>query len=550
MAEGESWWKKAVIYQIYPRSFADSTNNGIGDLRGLLEKVDYLKNLGIDAIWISPFFLSPQEDFGYDIIDYQTIDPVFGTMDDFDELLLNAHSMGIKIILDMVINHTSDQHPWFLESKSNRINHKHDWYVWREGRGHNKRKPPNNWKSLVGGSAWEWCEERKQFYLHQFLPFQPDLNWWNPRVKETIFGFFRFWLDKGVDGFRLDIIHTLFEDKELRNNPRSWRLLPSHNSLAYLFQNPRYTQCLPETIRLCKDLRTLLNSYSPQRVLIGEINPGGGPKIIHPFYGEIKEGKNSGLHLVFNLKIRESFTAGKFRKTISESEKIIHGPYWPCYVYSNHDTPRMISHYGNNEKKARLLTLLLMTLRGTPIVYYGEEIGMRQVKVPKDIQKDPLSRLRLWGIPVGRFTGRDGCRTPMQWDSSPINAGFSKDPNIKPWLPIFPNPIDTNVKTQLNSKDSMLTFYKQLIKLRRQEPALTEGNLEIIPSSNKKSLIYERKKDSDILFVVLNFQKKRIEVDFPKSQFQPKFSTYYPSPPNGSQNSIKLRAYEGIIMKE
>jgi alpha-glucosidase len=469
-------------------------------------------------------------------------------MDDFDELLSNAHTKGIKIILDMVINHTSDQHPWFLESKSNRINLKHDWYIWREGKGKKGRKPPNNWHSLIGGSAWEWNEERKQFYLHQFLPCQPDLNWWNPEVQEVMFDILRFWLDKDVDGFRLDIIHTLFEDNNFRNNPRSWRILPSPTSQAYLFQSPRYTQCLPETIKVCKDIRELLNSYSPERVLIGEISPAGGPKIILPFYGEIKGGKNTGLHLVFNLKIRETFKANKFYNTISESEKILHEPYWPCYVFSSHDVPRMISHYGDNEEKARLLTLLMLTLRGTPIVYYGEEIGMRQVKIPKVAQKDPLAQLRIWGIPVGKFTGRDGCRTPMQWNSNPLNAGFSEDQTTKPWLPIFSNSSDINVKTQLNRKNSMLTFYKQLIKLRRQKPALMEGSLELIPSPNRNCLIYKRKKDSDFLIVLLNFNKKMIGVTAPKLHLKPFFSTYYPNTPSGSQQLTKLRAYEGIIL--
>jgi glycosidase len=370
----KEWWHKAVIYQIYPRSFADSTNNGVGDLQGIINRLSYLKDLGIEGIWLSPIFPSLQEDFGYEITDYTEINPEYGTLNDFEELITRAHSIDIKVILDLVLNHKSQYHPWFLESKSSRTNPKHDWYVWKEGRGRDGKKLPNNWQTTIGGSAWEWNEQRKQFYLHQFFPCQPDLNWHNPEVQKAMFNNIKFWLDKGVDGFRLDLIHTLFENIEFRNNPRSWRLLPSYNSIAYLFQNYRYSQYLRESIDMCIRLREFFNSYTPDRILIGEISPIGGPKNIHPFYGEIKKSKNTGLHLIFNFKIRQAFSAKKFRGVIQETEKILHEPYWPCYSFSNHDFPRMISYYGNNELKARLFTLLLVTLRELRLSTTGKKL--------------------------------------------------------------------------------------------------------------------------------------------------------------------------------
>ncbi|MFX1518279.1 MAG: alpha-amylase family glycosyl hydrolase, partial [Promethearchaeota archaeon] len=380
------WWQKAVFYQIYPRSFADSSNNGIGDLRGIIDQLEYLQELGIDAIWFSPFFSSPQKDFGYDISDFREINPEYGTMEDFDELLEKAHSLEIKIILDMVLNHTSDEHPWFLESRSSRINPKRDWYVWRKGSGKNQSKPPNNWKAIIGGSAWEWDEYTQEYYLHQFLPCQPDLNWHNDDVQEEMLGTIQYWLNKGVDGFRLDIIYGLFEDKEFRDNPRSWRLLPSADSTASFFQNPKYTRFLPETIDICTRIRNLIDSYTPDRMIVGEPLQGGGPKIFRPLYGE----NNDGLNLVFNFKFsHQSFSAKNFFIVITESETMLPNPYWPCYVFSNHDKPRMISRIGNSEKKVKLLFLLLLTVRGTPFIYYGEEIGMFQGQIPKKALRDP-----------------------------------------------------------------------------------------------------------------------------------------------------------------
>ncbi len=543
MVNQSKWWQKAVFYQIYPRSFSDSTNNGIGDLQGIINKLDYLEALGIDGIWFSPFFPSPQEDYGYDISDFGSINPEYGTMKDFDDLLKKSHKKGIKIILDLLLNHTSTQHPWFLESKKDRINEKRDWYVWRDGRGKNGKKEPNNWNSMVGGSAWEWSEERKQFYLHQFLTFQPDLNWRNPDVQIAMFNHIRFWLEKGVDGFRLDIIQTLFEDKYFKNNPPSWRFFPSHNSNETMFQKPKYTQFLPETIELCQKLRELVNSYSPERMLVGEAQ--GNLQMIKPLYGK----NNDGLHLSFNFKFGgQSFSASKFRRVLEETELLLEEPYWPCYVFSNHDTERLISRQKDDKEKAKLLAVLLLTIRGTPFIYYGEEIGMLQTKVPKDKQLDPISKIKIWGIPLGFLYGRDGCRTPMQWDDSPINAGFSNDPKIVPWLPIGQNE-NKNVRNELRDEKSMLTFFKKLLKVRKQNESLQIGQLSISRDSNSNLLIYERSFQKQQLTIFLNFSRKKQNIVTPNKKSKQIFSTKLFEEQKEISGKITLQPYEGLIIE-
>lgn len=544
MTSQVKWWQKAVFYQIYPRSFSDSTNNGIGDLRGIINKLDYLEELGVDGIWFSPFFPSPQEDCGYDITDYGTINPEYGTMKDFDELLKKSHKKGIKIILDIILNHTSAQHPWFLESKKDRTNEKKDWYVWRDGRGKDGKKPPNNWRALIGGSVWEWCEERNQFYLHQFLSCQPDLNWRNLDVQIAMFNYIRFWLDKGVDGFRLDIIQTLFEDEYFKNNPWSWRLLPTQDTNAAILQNPKYTQFLPETFEVCRKLRILLDSYSPDRMLVGEAT--GSPQMIKPFYGK----NNDRLHLTFNFKFGvQPFSATKFRKALEETEKVLPEPYWPCYVFSNHDTTRLISRLKNDKEKAKLLALMLLTLRGTPFIYYGEEIGMHQVKVPKEKQIDSISNHKVWGIPIGHLFGRDGCRTPMQWDNSPINAGFTKDPKTVPWLPIGSNE-SINIKSELSDEKSILIFFKNLLKVRKQYESLQSGSLKVSLDSNSNLLIYERTLQKQRLTIILNFSNKRQGIITTNKKSKQIFSTILFNEQKEISEKMTLEPYEGIIVEQ
>ena len=546
MKDQYQWWQKAVFYHIYPRSFSDSMNNGIGDLRGIINRLDYLEKLGIDGIWISPFFPSPQKDFGYDVSDYGSIHPDYGTMSDFDGLLEEAHKRGIRILLDLVLNHTSDQHPWFQESKSSRDNDKHDWYVWVDGKGKNGRRKPNNWRAIVGGSVWKWCEEREQYYLHQFLPYQPDLNWWNPKVQEAMFDYIRFWLDKGVDGFRLDIIHTLFEDKKLRNNPPSRHLFPAPEHVKYLFQNPKYTQFLPETMEIMKKLRKIADSYTPQRVLVGEAV--GNSQIIKPLYGE----NNDRLHLSFNFKFAGTkFLAKKFYDILDEMERILPPPYCPCLVYSNHDNPRLISRLDEDHNKVKLQVLIKLTARGTPFIYYGEEIGMAQLKIKQEDYQDPIANHKIWGIPIGKLFGRDGCRTPMQWNNSKINAGFSKDPKIKPWLPVDPNNKDKNVKTQDEDNKSLLNYYRELLKIRKQEEILQLGNLELLSKLNSELLVYERSlPGKERIFVALNFSKEKINIANPYSKCKRIFSTKHYRVDDKINRDVLLEPLEGVIIKE
>jgi len=544
MSNEKQWWQTAVCYQIYPRSFSDSTNNGIGDLRGIINRFDYLKDLGIDAIWFSPFYPSPQQDFGYDISDFGAINPEYGTMNDFDELLEKCHGYGIKVIMDMILNHTSAQHPWFIESKASKDNPKSDWYVWQDGRGKNGRKPPNNWHAMIGGSAWEWSEEREQFYLHQFLPYQPDLNWRNTDVQEAMYDYLRFWLDKGVDGFRLDIIHTLFEDPQLRNNPGSLTFFPNQDNNKRIFRNPIYTQYLPETLEVCIKLREIIDLYKPVRMLVGEAV--GGPNMFKPLFGKNKD----GLNLVFNFNLgAQPFSASKFRDAITKTEEALSEPYWPCSVFSNHDVKRVISRYDDDPAKSRVLALLLLTIRGTPFIYYGDEIGMPQVKVPDEELKDPIAFLKIFGISLKNLFGRDGCRTPMQWNESPINAGFSDDPKVKPWLPIGATSSEINIKKQLADKKSMLTFYKQLIKIRKQERILQEGELKISAQSNSKCLIYERILQNERMLIILNFSKKNCSCKNLYRKSKQLFSTLILDKQIKLQEIINLQPFEAVIIK-
>ncbi|MHA2299002.1 MAG: alpha-amylase family glycosyl hydrolase [Candidatus Hodarchaeales archaeon] len=504
----DPWWKMAVFYQIYPRSFLDTTGNGVGDLPGITSRLSYLKkDLGVDAIWISPFYPSPGHDFGYDVADYTSINPLFGTMADFDDLLAKSHELDLKIVLDLVLNHTSYEHPWFKESSSHLDNPKRDWYIWRDGKGKKKDKPPNNWKSDFGGSAWTFDPHTGQFYYHHFLPEQPDLNYRNPEVKKAIFNAIRFWLEKGVDGFRLDVISHIYEDPSLPDNPRSWRLLPSDNNYAYFFQDHIYDKNLPENIDFVKELRALLDVYEPQRMMVGEVI--GPPESVRNFYGIEKNGSNDGLHLCFNFLFTSSpFNPQEFRKRISRIESILPDPFYPCYVFGNHDRPRTISRYGNSVDKARVLATLLLTLRCAPFIYYGEEIGMKSVKISRSKILDPIGKKFWWSpIPVGR----DVCRTPMQWNETK-HAGFSTA-DSETWLPVSSKFKKINLENQLSDQRSLFHLYKELLRIRKASPALTGGSITFL-ETNKYCLAYLREHDHDIALVLLNFSSKEHVVRF------------------------------------
>src|SRR3954471_1828483 len=438
-----SWWQTGVIYQIYPRSFQDSNGDGVGDLRGIIERLPYLSELGIDAIWISPIFVSPMADFGYDIADYTGIDPLFGTLEDFDALLAAAHASGLKVILDLVPNHTSDQHPWFIESRSSRQSKKRDWYLWRDPAPNGG--PPNNWLSEFGGSAWEYDAASGQYYYHAFLAAQPDLNWRNPEVRAAMFHVMRFWLRRGVDGFRVDVIWHMIKDTEFRDNPPNPKFRPGdppHHAVV-----PLYTADRPEVHDVIAEMRRVVDEFA-DRVLIGEIYLP--VERLVAYYGR----DLSGVHLPFNFSLlRAPWNARAIASLIDEYEAALPDGGWPNWVLGNHDQPRIASRVGLDQ--ARVAAMLLLTLRGTPTVYYGDEIGMEQVPIRPEDVRDPFElRVR------GKGLGRDGARTPMQWDGGKY-AGFS---TTRPWLPLAENYVVENVTEEERDPRSMYQLYRALIE--------------------------------------------------------------------------------------
>lgn len=481
------WWHKGIIYQIYPRSFQDTNSDGVGDLKGIISRLDYLKWLGVEAIWISPIYPSPMADFGYDISDYRGIDPLFGNMEDFEQMLLEIHERGMKLILDLVPNHTSDQHPWFLESRSSRDNPKRDWYIWEEATEDGGY--PNNWLSVFGGSAWEWDEKTGQYYYHGFLKEQPDLNWRNPEVQEAMLDVMRFWLDKGVDGFRVDVIWHLIKDDQLRDNPPNPDYQPYMST--YDKHLPVYSTDQQEVHDIIRKMRNVLDSYS-ERMMIGEIYLPINK--LMSYYGV----DNQGAHLPFNFQLLSlPWNAQQIAAAIDEYEGALPEEGWPNWIIGNHDNPRITSRVGRHQ--ARIAAILLLTLRGTPTLYYGDEIGMRDVPIPADEIQDPQGR----NMP-DKDLSRDPARTPMQWDSSE-NAGFT---DAKPWLRLDNAYPKINVAAQKEDTDSMLSLYKRLIELRQQEKSLILGDYFPV-FSDRQLLAYARKAENEPRFlIVLNLSHR------------------------------------------
>ncbi len=484
--EGRPWWQDAVFYEIYPRSFADSNNDGVGDLRGIASKLDYLKDLGVDAIWITPCFPSPQVDFGYDVSDYENIDPMYGTLADFDYLASEAKKRNIHIILDFVVNHTSDQHKWFLASKSSRTSPYRDWYIWRDGKG--PGQPPNNWVSTFGGSAWQFDPTTNQYYYHYFYPQQPDLNWRNPAVKDAMFDVTRWWYKRGVSGFRLDAVDTLFEDPNLKDNPI---VKPGKNAFGDPFEQNKYNSKLPEVHNILRGLRQVANEYDA--VLIGETWTTDVAEL-NQYYGKGNNELQLPMDFLFTMVNRLSPAA--FRKQIAAVNAT---SGWPTFVISNHDIVRSYDRYGDgkhNDQIVKVMAALYLTLRVTPIMYYGEEIGMKTTPpMRQEDVKDPIGRK---GWPKEK--GRDGERTPMQWDDSE-NAGFTKG---TPWLPVPPTYKTHNVANESKDPDSILEFYKSVLKLRHTNDALLNGNYTAINESNANVLSYLRVYKDKAVVVSLN----------------------------------------------
>jgi alpha-glucosidase len=524
-----SWWQTGVIYQIYPRSFQDSNGDGVGDLRGIIRRLPYLAELGIDAIWISPIFVSPMADFGYDIADYTEIDPLFGTLEDFDALAAAAHQLGLKVILDLVPNHTSDWHPWFLESRSSRDNPKRDWYIWRDPAPDGG--PPNNWLSEFGGGGWEYDATTGQYYYHAFLAAQPDLNWRNPQVRAAMYDAMRFWLRRGVDGFRVDVIWHLIKDDQFRNNPPNQDFRAGDPPIHAVI--PLYTADRPEVQEVIAEMRGVVDEFS-DRLLIGEIYLP--VERLVAYYGR----DLSGVHLPFNFALLSAtWNARELAKLIDEYEAALPKGGWPNWVLGNHDKPRLATRIGLDQ--ARVAAMLLLTLRGTPTIYYGEEIGMEQVPIAPEDVRDPFEMR----VP-GQGLGRDGCRTPMQWDDSP-HASFSSS---KPWLPLAENAVVENVAEQQADPHSIYHLYRRLIALRKSHPALLLGSYRPLVASGDL-LLYVRELAEVSIFVALNFGAEPAGVSFPPDAVSGTLllSTRCDREREHVSGDIALRPHEGVIIE-
>ena len=519
-----SWWRQGVIYQVYPRSFQDTNADGIGDLEGIRRRLDHLVSLDVDAIWISPIYSSPMADFGYDVSDHRAIDPIFGTMEDFDRLLDEVHRKGLKVILDYVPNHTSDQHPWFIESRASRRNSKRDWYVWRDARADGG--PPNNWASEFGGSAWTFDEATGQFYYHAYLAEQPDLNWRNPEVVAAMLDVLRFWFDRGVDGFRVDAIHHLFEDEQLRDDPVNpdWQegLSPNQRLLRVNSMDQ------PEVHGAIALMRGVATSYANERLLIGEAYLPIAR--LMAYYGIAL----SGFHLPFNFHlISTPWQPKAIAALIDEYEAALPPGGWPNWVLGNHDRSRVATRLG--PAQARIAAMLLLTLRGTPTLYQGDEIGMVDVPIPRHRIRDPFAT----NAPT---FGRDPERTPMQWDASP-RAGFSP---VEPWLPMAADFKRHNAASQFADPRSMLSLYRALIALRHKEAALTLGTYALVQAS-ENVLAYERRHGERRLLIALNFGEGFEELESLSPPAKLLLSTDPTREKEDFARAPKLNPNEGIV---
>jgi alpha-glucosidase len=525
---GESWWRYGIFYQIYPRSFQDRNADGVGDLPGIISRLPYLQALGVDAVWLSPIFPSPMADFGYDISDYQDIDPLFGTMEDFDTLVSVAHSSGLRIILDLVPNHTSDQHPWFIASRSSRENEKRDWYIWRDAAPDGG--PPNNWLSEFGGSAWEYDEASGQYYYHAFLAQQPDLNWRNPAVREAIYEVMRFWLRKGVDGFRVDVIWHLIKDAQFRDNPPNPHYREGRPPNERLLT--RYSTDQPEVHDVIAEMRRVTDEFD-SRILIGEIYLP--LQRLVAYYGNDLR----GAQMPFNFALLSTlWSARAIERIIADYEAALPPRAWPNWVLGNHDRPRVASRVGREQ--ARVAAMLLLTLRGTPTLYYGDEIGMHQTAIAPDQVRDPFEK----NVP-GIGVGRDGCRTPMQWDAT-ANAGFSTSP---PWLPVADDFRQENVANLDADTQSILSLYKALIRLRRATPQLIGGDYLPVAAQGDL-LLYRRGDGSGAVLVALNLGAEPASVTLESIGHGHRIllSTFLDRQDERIADALDLRGNEGVII--
>ncbi|MEP0960781.1 MAG: alpha-amylase family glycosyl hydrolase [Roseobacter sp.] len=507
-AADKDWWRGAVIYQIYPRSFQDSNGDGIGDLAGITSRLNYIASLGVDAIWISPFFTSPMKDFGYDVSDYCDVDPMFGTLADFDALVETAHNHGLKVMIDLVLSHTSDQHPWFAASQQDRTNDKADWYVWSDPKPDGT--PPNNWLSIFGGPAWQWHAGREQYYLHNFLVEQPDLNFHNQDVQDALLAAAKFWLDRGVDGFRLDTINFYFADKDLRDNPalppeqRNATIAPSVN--PYNHQEHLHSKNQPENIEFLKRFRRLLDEY-PAATCVGEV---GDAQRGLELLGQYTSGSEM-VHMcyAFEFLAQAKLDAARIAEVFAELARVGQDG-WPCWAFSNHDVVRHTSRWNLDPQAQRLFTTLIMCLRGSVCLYQGEELALLEADVAFEDLQDPYG-IAFWP----EFKGRDGCRTPMVWEDSNRNGGFSEG---TPWLPVSPTHFSKSVGAQESDADAILHHYRNAIALRKDYPALIKGdNGDMFVSG--EVLQFTRVLDGMMVFCAFNLSGKTSTCEVPAGEW-------------------------------
>ncbi|MFV9505280.1 MAG: alpha-amylase family glycosyl hydrolase [Oscillochloridaceae bacterium umkhey_bin13] len=522
------WWQTGVIYQIYPRSFQDSNGDGIGDLPGIISRLDYLQWLGVDAIWLSPIYPSPMADFGYDVADYTAIDPIFGSLADFDRLVAAAHGRGLRVILDLVPNHSSDEHPWFVQSRADRDNPYRDWYIWRDPASDGG--PPNNWRSNFGGPAWTFDPTTGQYYLHLFDPKQPDLNWRNPAVRTAIHEAMRFWFRRGVDGFRIDVIWMLIKHPDLPDNPPNPTWQPGQPD-QWQFERI-YDQDQPEVHAVIRELRAVSDEF-PERVLIGEIYMRVEDLVA--YYGA----KLDEVHLPFNFNLvtMESWSAARVRDLVARYEAALPAGAWPNWVVGNHDQSRVASRLG--QPMARLAQILLLTLRGTPTLYYGDELALEDVPVPPERVVDPQG-LRTPGM------SRDPARSPMLWDGQP-GAGFSDG---EPWLPLAPDYATRNVAAQRNDPQTMLALTQHLLELRQASPALQFGHYHAQPTPIEQVFVYTREYGPERLLVALNFGPMPTTLDLARFGTQANLAACSHMDRSGAiqLGALALRPYEGVVV--
>ena len=511
-AVDKDWWRGAVIYQIYPRSYQDSNGDGVGDLSGIIHRLPHIASLGVDAIWISPFFRSPMLDFGYDVSNYRDVDPLFGTLGDFDALIHRAHELGIKVMIDLVLSHTSDQHEWFQESRLSRDNPRSNWYVWADAKPDGT--PPNNWLSIFGGSAWEWDGERQQYYLHNFLKEQPDLNFHEPEVQDALLDVTRFWLERGVDGFRLDTINFYIHDKQLRDNPvcppelRNDSIAPSVN--PYNWQEHLYDKNQPENLEFLRRFRALLEEY-PAKTAVGEV---GDAQIGMQIQAQYTSGGDK-VHMcyAFDFLAPQAPDGRKVGDVLTRFEKVATDG-WACWAFSNHDVVRHASRWNLGEAAQRLYAALLLSLRGSVCLYQGEELGLTEAYVSYEELQDPYG-IRFWP----KFKGRDGCRTPVPWSQEGPNGGFTGS-NVKPWLPVAMEHLGRAVSLQDGDDSSMLNFYRQMIAFRKAHPAMMGGSFELVEATDETVSFIRALDGGERVFCAFNLSNAALPIGLPAGNWR------------------------------